>query len=89
MNVVVTINSAQTSNLFVYSYQPPTITATSPTTGLSTAGGESLTIDGTNFGTAAPIVQVGGALCTSPVVSGHNRIVCTTPPAVRLRRSQL
>lgn len=56
----------------------PTITSLSPNTG-STAGGTSVTVTGTNFGTGAA-VTFGTAAATNVVVVNSTTITATTPP---------
>jgi Autotransporter beta-domain/IPT/TIG domain len=61
-----------------YTFVPaPTVTAVSPQSGL-TAGGNSVTISGTNF-TAATAVQFGHTAATSFNVVNANTITATTP----------
>jgi hypothetical protein len=59
------------------SYDPPAITAVTPTRG-SAAGGVRLTINGANFGVASS-VTVGGSSC-SDVLQSHTQLECTSPP---------
>ncbi len=60
-----------------FSYDPPAITAVTPTRG-SASGGVLITIAGTNFGDTA-VVTVGGASC--PIESASDgRLICELPP---------
>ena len=78
--VVVTL-FGQSSASFPFSYPPPTINTFNgiqPTSG-PTAGGITLTIQGTNF-SANPTVTVGGVACTNPVAGPqHIQMTCTVP----------
>jgi hypothetical protein len=56
---------------------PPTVTSISPTSG-STAGGDTITITGTNL-TGATSITVGGNACTTFNVSSATSATCTTP----------
>ena len=58
----------------------PTVTLVTPNAG-SLAGGDSITITGTNFrgGSVAPGVTIGGVAATNVVVVDRNTITCTTP----------
>jgi len=55
----------------------PTVTAISPTSGI-TAGGTSVTITGTDF-TGATAVTIGGAAATGVTVNSATQITATTP----------
>jgi hypothetical protein len=67
----------QSSPPSLFSYDPPAITAVTPTRA-SAAGGVLITITGTNFGDTAA-VMVGGSSC--PVDSSSDaRVVCELPP---------
>lgn len=58
-------------------YQAPTITAVSPSSGTD-AGGTSITLTGTNFRSGA-IVMIDGVECTSVNVVSATSITCVTP----------
>lgn len=66
----------QLSGTVTYSYNGPAITSVSPLNG-PTAGGFSITITGTSFGTS-PTVTLGSQPCTI-TNSTHTSIVCTAP----------
>lgn len=67
----------QTSLPSSLSYDPPAITAVTPTRGAA-AGGTRLTLTGNNFGSNA-LVTVGGASCPIGAQS-DTRVECTLPP---------
>jgi hypothetical protein len=71
----VSVGTGTGSGLFTY--QNPTITSISPTSG-ATAGGNVVTITGTNF-TGATSVTFGGTPVTSFVVKSDTSITATTP----------
>lgn len=90
----VTVNGRTTS--FSFAYGAPTISAvtgcsvnTNPTTSsCNPAGGETITITGTNFGTSVTgvgsegslSVTVGGLACTSPSIPvAHTQVQCVLP----------
>lgn len=62
-----------------YSAAAPTITSVSPTS-ISTEGGATFTVNGTNFvsGTFQSIT-IGGVTCTSPTYVNSTQYTCTTP----------
>ena len=73
------------SNALVYTYDRPVVTTFSPST-LSPAGGTSLTIVGTNFGSSGASVRISGL--TATVTSQSNTvIVCTCPAGSGVRNS--
>jgi hypothetical protein len=62
-----------------YSAAAPTITSISPTS-ISTEGGATLTVNGTNFSSGTfTSITVGGATCTSPTYVSSTQYTCTTP----------
>ncbi|MEQ1643582.1 MAG: LamG-like jellyroll fold domain-containing protein, partial [Pyrinomonadaceae bacterium] len=64
------------NDVVLTAFAPPTVTSVNPTSG-PTAGGNSVTITGTNF-TGASGVTFGGAAC--PITSNNGtEIVCTAP----------
>lgn len=66
------------SNVLYFSYDAPSISGISPTSG-SKVGGTSITISGLNFGpSGAATVTIAGAPC-AVTSSGHTSVVCTTP----------
>lgn len=77
LQVEVTIDG-QTSAPSSFSYDPPVITAITPTRGAPSGGGRIITIRGENFGVAAS-VTVGGAVCPLEAQT-HDRIECVLPP---------
>ena len=83
---ILTVTQGTTvSNALVYTYDRPTVTSFSPST-LSPAGGTSLTVVGTNFGTSGASVRIGGLPAT--VTSQSNTvIVCTCPSGSGVRKS--
>ncbi len=68
--------SGQIATFNQFNYVAPVVTSLLPTHG-STAGGTSLTIQGTNFGTAGQVI-IGGVAC---VISNWNnsQIICVVP----------
>lgn len=75
--VTVTINGSPATNSVLYSYQKPSVTGITPSSG-SAGGGTSLTIAGSNFG-LNPAVAL-GALSCAIVSHSHTSITCTSPP---------
>jgi large repetitive protein len=72
-NLTVEVRTAVgSSNLRLYSYQPPLITSISPATGLI-AGGTVITLHGANFGTSQT-VSIGGKIAT-PVAGNMDGIL--------------
>jgi hypothetical protein len=72
----VTVDGQVSSAALSFSYDPPSITSVTPSSGAS-IGGTRLTINGNNFGTQA-FAGVGGTLC--PVqLQTHTRVECTLP----------
>ena len=63
----------------VYAVAAPTLTSVAPTSG-SIAGGDSITLTGTNF-VAGDTVTVGGAAATDVTVVNSTTITATTPAA--------
>ncbi|MFC1706259.1 IPT/TIG domain-containing protein, partial [Planctomycetota bacterium] len=78
-DVVVTTpyGNATLSGGFTY-HNLPTVTNVTPTDGKS-AGGDSVTIGGTNFVTGATTVKIGGTPATSVNVTGTTGLTCVTP----------
>ncbi len=75
--VVVRVGS-QLSAPASFSYDPPTISAVSPSSG-SFLGGTLVTIEGSNFG-LSPIVTIGGKSATPAAVpQTHNKLVVIAP----------
>ena len=77
-DVVVTnpdTNTDTLSNGYLYT-DSPTISSISPATGPST-GGTSVVITGTNYVSPFATVEIGGGVCSSPVITGTT-ISCTT-----------
>ncbi|MFO0599593.1 MAG: IPT/TIG domain-containing protein [Myxococcaceae bacterium] len=80
VDVVVTNTDTQQATLtggFTYSFPPPTVTSVSPAVGF-TPGGQTLTINGTNFTTGAT-VTVGGTAATGVVRVSATRLTAITP----------
>lgn len=82
VNISVTTSngaSATANNAFMYadSFPPPVISSISATTG-SAGGGQSLTINGSNFWSGATVLM-GSLNCTSPNVVSVSLIMCTIP----------
>lgn len=71
-------NLARSSGTLFFNYSAPTVSTLSPSVG--STDGVQVTIDGSNFGTPAGYVTIGGSSC---ILSGsgwsHTRIVCTAP----------
>jgi hypothetical protein len=65
------------TGLYTYGTPPPTVTAVSPTSGLTT-GATSVTITGASF-TGATAVTFGGTAAASFVVNSNTSITATTP----------
>jgi hypothetical protein len=83
VNVVVTANggaSGTQTDGYTYVAPPPAPISTNPSSG-STAGGTTVTINGTGFGAAQGTggVAIGGVTCT-PVSWSDSSIACTTGP---------
>jgi hypothetical protein len=77
---VVLTTGAQSSNSLSLSYNPPSLSSLTPTSG-STAGGTTLTLQGTNFGASGAAVSVGGSAC--PVLTqSHTSLTCALPAGV-------
>jgi hypothetical protein len=66
-----------TADTFIIIVSPPTVNSISPTSG-STAGGDTITITGTNL-TGATGITVGGAACAAFNVSSATSATCVTP----------
>lgn len=78
LNKTVTVNvDGQSSNSATLSYQAPVLSSVTPSNG-HTAGGDVLTLSGTNFGTSGGVVTVGGATCPLTLQT-HQQIECTLP----------
>ncbi len=78
-DVVVTTPGGSASLTNAYTYvAAPTITAISPATG-PTAGGQTVTVTGTNL-TGATTLTIGGAAATSVTVVNDTTITAITPP---------
>ena len=75
-SVLVTVGN-QTSNPLILDYQPPTITSISPAS-FDTAGGNIITIVGSNFG-VSPRVAIDSGDCRL-ISSSHTNIVCESIP---------
>lgn len=74
---VTNVSDSQSDTYSSFTYDPaPTITNFSPIIGPS-AGGQTLTINGTNF-VGVPVVTVDGVVC-APLTSSSTVITCTTP----------
>jgi hypothetical protein len=83
---ILTVTQGTTvSNALVYTYDRPTITSFSPST-LSPAGGTSLSISGTNFGSSGASVRIGGIPVTVTAQS-QTAIVCTCLAGSGVRNS--
>ncbi|WP_295436607.1 IPT/TIG domain-containing protein [uncultured Thiodictyon sp.] len=77
VNVSVTTPAGTGTGASLYTYvSPPTVTAIAPTAG-PTAGGQPVTITGTDL-TGAGLVTIGGATCTGVVVGSPTSLTCTT-----------
>lgn len=80
VNVTVT-TGGQTSPAVSYTYGAPSISSASPLSG-PTAGGGTLTVQGSNFGDAG-ILTVGGSVCNASLLADgvydHERIECPVP----------
>lgn len=101
-NVGVTVFSGSLFSTTVtwLSYAEPTFTTISgcarvdgnSTADCLRAGGNTLQIDGANFGAADAVVLIGAKAC-SPVIhdvaSPHTRLTCTTPPGTNVDRAVL
>lgn len=74
--LVVNVAGQQASGL-VISYRPPRIDAVQATRA-STAGGDTLTIIGENFG-LSPSVTVGGQSCPPVEAASHSSVACALP----------
>jgi hypothetical protein len=75
--VVVTTASGPSTGSVSFSYNGPSVSGISPSTG-STAGGTSVTISGSNLRSATGIT-IGGNACTSPSANSDTAVTCTTP----------
>ncbi len=69
---------AQNWSLAVWFAEPPSLTSVFPASGTE-AGGDTVTLTGSNFAEGIQIL-FGGALATNVVVSNENSLTCTTPP---------
>jgi hypothetical protein len=65
-------------NPYNLALETPTVTAISPNTG-PTAGGQSVTITGTDFSTGSATVKFGNNAATSVSVASDTSITCNTP----------
>lgn len=72
-------SGALAAGTLTYSAAAPTITSVSPTS-ISTEGGATFTVNGTNFvsGTFQSIT-IGGVTCTAPTYVSSTQYTCTTP----------
>ena len=80
-NIVVT-QDLETSNPFPFSYDPPSVTNITPTE-LNRIGGDTVVINGDNFGASSAKVFIDGKECSSlthDAINPHNSIYCTSPP---------
>ena len=82
-NVVITNNDGQTATgTGAYTYTsvtpPPTFISITPSSGPA-AGGQTVTITGTNFVTGSTSVTVGGIAATNVSVSSSTSLTMTTP----------
>ena len=82
-NVVITNNDGQTvtaTGAYTYTAPAPTFTSISPSSGPA-AGGQTVTITGTNFitGAGATTVTIGGTAATGVSVSTSTTLTATTP----------
>jgi len=75
--VAVHVDGQSSSTNGTFSYDPPSITAVTPSSGPS-AGGVRLTINGLNFGAQAS-ASVGGSSCPAEEQT-QSRVVCLLPP---------
>ena len=81
-----TVNGESVVSPFPTSYLPPAITAVSQDNSSPTAGGEAVTITGTNFGADAgavsavygQVLQYGAADCV--ITTPHTQVTCNTVP---------
>ncbi len=84
VNVTVTNPDGQSSTLtgaYTYGVNPaPTLSSLSPTSG-PVAGGQTVTLTGTDFAAGATVL-FGGNLATGVVLTGTTTITCTTPVGV-------
>jgi len=77
-NKQLTVNVAgQTSNFLVFNYLPPTIVGVTSSGGFPTAGGITVTVTGTNFGTSGT-VKFSTSVC-STLTWTHSTITCQLP----------
>jgi len=78
-SVVLTNSDGQTVTYGSFEYRPaPSVVSVLATTGIL-AGGETVTITGTNFDLAAASVTIGGNPCTSVSITNSTTITCLTP----------
>lgn len=79
VSVLITNSAGRTSTLTsVYTFvDGPAITSVAPSSG-TTAGGDTITITGTDFDSGATVL-VGGSLCSSVTVVSSTSITCVTP----------
>jgi len=78
VSVVTPAGSASLSNAYRY-LQPPTVASVLPRKG-KTAGGETVTVRGTDFGFGGTEFLFGSALAPSPIVDTESSATVTTPP---------
>jgi len=71
---------AQNWSLAVWYAEPPSLTSVFPTSGTE-AGGDTVTLTGSNFAEGIK-VRFDGALATNVVVSNENTLTCMTPPGL-------
>ena len=64
----------------------PTVTAVSPNRGPK-AGGQAVTITGTNFVDGDTEVEINGVPCTSVDFVSVTQVICTTPPRTECWRA--
>ncbi len=74
-NVRVTVAGQATTASQSFSYNPPTISSVTPSSGV-TQGGNTLTVNGASFGTSG-FVTIAGQTC-SVTFQSHTQIRCTT-----------
>ncbi|MFZ5441974.1 MAG: IPT/TIG domain-containing protein [Myxococcota bacterium] len=82
--VRLTFQATTTTSTVPLSYLAPALTALTPSS-LPTAGGASLTLTGTNFGSSGATITVDGAACPVTLQS-HTQAVCLSPAGAGVQR---